>query len=69
MSRLISKRITSDRVSLHPVSVMRKVRDRTFPQPVHIGSARIAFVEAEVEEWIAQRVAERDDAMKWSNES
>lgn len=60
MTKLISKRITADRVSLHPASVMRKVRKGVFPRPVHVRVSRIAFVESEVDAWIADRVAERD---------
>ena len=33
-----------------------------FPRPVKIGERAIAFVEAEVEEWIASRISERDAA-------
>jgi len=38
----------------------RKAKKGTFPAPVLISQSRIAWVEAEIEEWIAQRVAERD---------
>ncbi|EDX0048492.1 AlpA family transcriptional regulator [Salmonella enterica] len=31
-----------------------------FPKPVKIGSRSIAFVESEVDEWIAERIAARD---------
>ena len=57
---LISKRIAAARTTLHPASVMRLVRQGKFPQPVPLGPARIAFVEAEVERWIADRIEERD---------
>jgi len=64
MTKLISKKITADRVSLHPASLMRKVREGVFPRPVHVGVSRIAFVESEVDAWIADRVAERNAALK-----
>jgi prophage regulatory protein len=31
-----------------------------FPQPVKIGGQAIAFVEAEVDDWIASKIAARD---------
>ncbi|ECC2869883.1 AlpA family transcriptional regulator [Salmonella enterica subsp. enterica] len=31
-----------------------------FPKPVKIGSRAVAFVESEVDEWIAERIAARD---------
>lgn len=58
--KLLSKRAAAERVSLHPVSIMRLVRANAFPQPVALGSRRISFLEDEVENWIADRVAERD---------
>ncbi len=59
MKHLISKQAVAERTTLHPASVMRLVRDGKFPQPVPLGKARIAFDEAEVDEWIAARIAER----------
>ena len=38
----------------------RKVKDGTFPAPVKIGARAVAWVTAEVAEWEAQRIAERD---------
>lgn len=34
--------------------------DTTFPRPVKIGTRASAWVESEVDEWIAKRIAERD---------
>lgn len=31
-----------------------------FPQPVKIGGQAIAFVESEIDDWIASKIAERD---------
>ena len=62
--KLISKKEAANRTSYHPVSLMRKARDNEFPQPVRIGLGRVAFVEAEVEEWIQERIEQRDDAIK-----
>jgi prophage regulatory protein len=33
-----------------------------FPRRVSVGAGRYAYVEAEVDEWIAQRIADRDIA-------
>ena len=73
MTVLLSKKATAARVSLHPASIMRLAAKGRFPQPVKIGamaqgiggllqSCRVAFVEAEVEKWIADRIRERDAA-------
>ncbi|MEQ9888226.1 helix-turn-helix transcriptional regulator [Pectobacterium zantedeschiae] len=36
------------------------ISQERFPKPVKIGSRSIAFVESEVNEWIEQRISERD---------
>lgn len=40
--------------------IYRLLREKRFPQSVKIGSRSIAFVESEVDEWISQRIEERD---------
>ena len=62
--KLINKRVTSERTSLHPASIMRLVKIDKFPKPVELGSARIAFVEEEVDAWIEARAAERRSRVK-----
>ena len=39
----------------------RMEREGRFPKRVKLGDRRIAWVADEVDEWAAQRVAERDD--------
>lgn len=58
--RFIRKNATAARVGWHPSHLMRKVRAREFPQPVQLGPNSIAFLEDEVNEWMEQRLTERD---------
>ena len=65
--RLISKKEAAKRTTYHPVSLMRLARNNKFPQPIRIGPGphgRLAFLEAEVEEWIQERIEQRDGATK-----
>lgn len=41
--------------------IYRLIKAGKFPRPVRLGENRIAFVEAEVDDWLAARLAERDD--------
>lgn len=41
------------------VQIWRKIKAGEFPAPVKVG-ARNAWVESEINEWIASRIAERD---------
>lgn len=38
----------------------RMIRENRFPRPVYLSPRRRAFIEAELDEWIAARAAERD---------
>ena len=40
----------------------RLVKAKKFPRPIKIGGARYAWIEAELDEWIRARIAERDEA-------
>ena len=40
----------------------RKCRDRTFPQPVSLSATRIAWVEEEIDDWLAKLAAAREPA-------
>jgi len=55
---------------LHPVKGISYSRDHLrrkwnageFPKPIPVSGRRIAFVEAEVDDWLADRIAARDTA-------
>ena len=40
------------------------IKNGTFPRPVSLGGRAVAWVREEIEEWIEQRVAERDSEIK-----
>lgn len=44
--------------------IYRGVVDGTFPRPVRIGARAVAWIEAEVQQWINDRIAERDARTK-----
>lgn len=66
MSRLLSMKQVCERTSLSRASILRKVDDEKFPAPVALGerkrnrrgqlTGRIAWVEEEVDAWIADRL-------------
>lgn len=51
--RLLSPSATAARTAISFRTIQRYVSAGDFPAPVKIGSTRIAFVEAEVNGWIA----------------
>lgn len=60
MERLLSKRQVKDLVTYSLAHTARLEAQGKFPKRVPIGSGRVAYVESEVQAWIAQRIAERD---------
>jgi prophage regulatory protein len=49
-------------ITFSRVHIGRLVKARQFPKPVPLGSNSVAWIEAEVDAWIASRVAARDEA-------
>ena len=63
MHNLISIKETCRRTTWSRTTLWQKVRDVHFPKPVSFpDSIRKAFVENEVNEYIAARIADRDQA-------
>lgn len=63
--RLLSKKQVAELVGFHPEHVMRMVRQDKFPKPIKCGGSENSanrFVEAEVQEWIAKLMSERDQS-------
>lgn len=51
-------------LGVSPATLDRRVKmDKSFPQPVRLGPNTIAWSVAEVQQWIADRIAERDQAV------
>lgn len=47
-----------NRVGLSRSSIYQRIADGTFPEPVSLGSRAVAWIEAEIEEWIDRRIHE-----------
>lgn len=58
--RLLSKKDVCARTTYSRAHLDRLEAEGRFPKRVRLGRARVAWVEDEVDEWIAERVAERD---------
>ena len=58
--RLLSKRQVREIVLYCPQHIARLEKAGTFPKRVRLGQSRVGWVEQEVLDWLAQRIAERD---------
>jgi prophage regulatory protein len=46
------------RVSISRATIYRQLAEGDFPKPVRISMQRVAFVEKEIDDWIAAKIAE-----------
>jgi prophage regulatory protein len=58
--RILRLRDVMLRTGLPRSSIYRAITQGRFPSPVPLGLRTVGWVQAEVDDWIAQRVAERD---------
>jgi prophage regulatory protein len=56
--RFLTRRQVRERTTLSLTEIDRKESAGKFPKRVRLGPSRVAYVEAEVEAWIEERVAE-----------
>ena len=59
--RILSLCETCDQTAVKPRSLDRMVKAGIFPQPVQPSAGRLGWVESEVQHWIADRIAARDE--------
>ena len=58
--RFISVSEVMDRICLSKTHLYRKINASQFPRPVPLGPQKVAFLESEVEAWMAARLQARD---------
>ncbi|CAD7379729.1 helix-turn-helix transcriptional regulator [Xanthomonas arboricola] len=58
---LIQLRDVLERVGMSKSTLYSRIRDKTLPQPFHLGTSSV-WVESEVADWINQQIAQRDKA-------
>jgi len=59
--RLLSKKQVREHVLYSPAHIARLEAAGKFPKRIRLGQGRVGWLEHEVQDWIAQRVSERDN--------
>ncbi|MEW4468452.1 AlpA family transcriptional regulator [Parasphingorhabdus sp. JC815] len=59
-ARLIRLTEVQKRVGLGRSTIYRWMSDNRFPKPYQLGGHAVAWLEQEIDEWIAQRIAPHD---------
>ncbi|UCX06275.1 helix-turn-helix transcriptional regulator [Shewanella glacialimarina] len=58
--RLIKLKAVMDCTGLGRSTIYKYIADKTFPKPAKLGKRSVAWVESEVQDWILERIEERD---------
>ncbi|MEE2000022.1 AlpA family transcriptional regulator [Alkalimonas sp. MEB108] len=53
--RLLRMPSVQDRVGLCKASIYNRIKDGTFPKPVSLGGKSVAWLESDINQWIAER--------------
>lgn len=56
--RLIRRPEVIARVGLCKASIYNRMNTGEFPRPIPIGGGRVAWLESDIDEWIARRISE-----------
>ena len=59
--KLIKLKTVMECTGLARSTVYKFIAEGRFPKPVKLGARMVAWVEAEVQEWILARIGERDN--------
>ncbi|WP_342588598.1 AlpA family transcriptional regulator [Salinicola halimionae] len=60
--RLIKLKDVMFQTGLARSTVYKYISENRFPKPVSLGERNVAWVEREVDDWIASKIMERDEA-------
>ena len=58
--RLIKLKEVMAKTSLGHSSIYKFISEGTFPKQVSLGAKSVAWLESEVDEWIMERISERE---------
>ncbi len=61
-NRLLKRADVELKTGLSRSSIYSAIRARAFPEPIQVGPNRVAWLEAEIDQWIAARLNERNAA-------
>lgn len=60
--RFIKLKEVMEKTGLARATVYKHVANNKFPKSVSLGERAVAWIESEVEEWMLERIAQRDEA-------
>jgi prophage regulatory protein len=61
--RVLRLKATEQKTGLKCASIYERMAAGTFPRPVKLGERAVGWIEHELDEWLAARIADRDQAV------
>ena len=61
--RILRIKATVQKTGLTISTLYEKMADGSFPRPVKLGKRAVGWIEHELDEWLAARIADRDQAV------
>jgi prophage regulatory protein len=58
--RVLREPQVCSRIGIHRATMWRKIAAGKFPKPIKIGANSNGWIEAEIDAWLHERIAERD---------
>jgi prophage regulatory protein len=56
---LLSKRAVLKQIPISGATMWRTIASGDFPKPIRIGKRRVAWLQTEIDDWLAERMEER----------
>lgn len=53
---LLRRREVEAKTGLSRSTIYQRIREKTFPLPISLGSKSVGWIKSEIDEWIAERV-------------
>ena len=63
-SKFIRLPVVIEKTGYRRTAIYKKISEGSFPRPVNLGPRAIAWLEEEIQEWMNERITERDSALK-----
>ncbi|WP_374481323.1 helix-turn-helix transcriptional regulator [Zoogloea sp.] len=61
---ILRRREVEDRTGLRCSTIYEGIKARTFPAPVRLGPRSVGWLESEINNWLAARIAARDSSVE-----
>lgn len=57
---ILRRKQVEERTKISRTRIYERIKAGTFPAPIRIGPKSVGWVESEINEWLAARIADRD---------